>query len=314
MSTVTETPRSATASAATAPAKRRRPAQHRAWSAIFLSPALIVIGVFTLIPLVMTIWISLHKWSMFTPITEMEWVGFDNYSRVFADGARVQAIWNTVLYVGASMLITIPLALLIALLLYFPKLKGKGFVRVLLFATYVIPTIAIVITWSNIYAPGYGPLSSMLSAIGITPPGWLSDPNWALISLVIFNVWQMLGYYVILLIAGLTQIPEELYEAARIDGAGVVRQTWEVTIPLLRPSLVFVMLMTFVNSIQVFDPIYLLTQGGPANSTNMVSFEIQRSAIQYGQAGDASALAVTLFLLIIAIGGTLGIIMKGRTR
>lgn len=101
----------------------------------------------------------------------------------------------------------------------------------------------------------------MVTAIGLTPPGWLSDPQWALLSLVIFNVWQMLGYYVILLIAGLTQINEELYEAARIDGAGLVRQTWSITIPLLRPSLVFVILMTFVNSIQVFDPIYLLTQG-----------------------------------------------------
>lgn len=311
MSTLTKTP-PASVLAPAIPAARRQRSKHRGWSALFLSPALIVIGVFTIIPMIMTIWISLHRWSMFTPITEMEWVGFENYSRVFADSARVQALGNTALYVLGSVLITIPLALLIALLLYFPKLKGKGLVRVLLFATYVIPTIAIVITWGNIYAPGYGPLSSMISAIGLTPPGWLSDPNWALISLVIFNVWQMLGYYVILLIAGLTQIPEELYEAARIDGAGVVRQTLFITIPMLKSSLVFVVLMTFVNSIQVFDPIYLLTQGGPANSTNMVSFEIQRSAFQYGMAGDASALAVTLFLLILTIGGVLGIVMKGR--
>jgi ABC-type sugar transport system permease subunit len=124
----------------------------------------------------------------------------------------------------------------------------------------------------------------------------------------------MLGYYVILLIAGLTQINEELYEAARIDGAGVIRQTWSITIPLLRPSLVFVVLMTFVNSIQVFDPIYLLTQGGPANSTNVVGFEIQRSAFQYGMAGESSALAVSLFLMVVAVGGVLGIIMKGRRR
>jgi len=287
---------------------------NRGWSALFLSPALIIIGVFTLIPMLLTIWISLHQWSMFTPITEMAWVGIDNYTGLFADATRVQALANTGAYVLLSIIITVPIALLIALLLYFPKLKGKGVVRVLLFATYVIPTIAIVIIWGNIYAPGYGPLSTAVAALGIDPPGWLSDPSWALVSLIIFNVWQMLGYYVILLIAGLTQINEELYEAARIDGAGVIRQTWSITIPLLRPSLVFVVLMTFINSIQVFDPIYLLTQGGPANSTNMVSFEIQRTAFQYGMAGESSALAVSLFLMIVAIGGALGIMMKGRAR
>jgi ABC-type sugar transport system permease subunit len=284
------------------------------WSALFLSPALLVIGVFTLIPMIMTIVISFHQWSMLTPITEMTWVGFDNYATLFDDSNRMQAIGNTAVYVVLSIVITIPLGLLIAMLLYFPKLKGQGVVRVILFTTYVIPTIAIVIIWSNIYAPGYGPLSTMLQAIGVTPPGWLSDPSWALISLVIFNVWQMLGYYVILLVAGLTQIPEDLYEAAKIDGAGLIRQTWSITIPMLSKTLVFVLLMTFINSIQVFDPIYLLTQGGPAGSTNMISYEIQRSAFSYGLAGESSALAVTLFMSILVIGAVLGLALKGKKK
>lgn len=284
------------------------------WSALFLSPALLIIGVFTLIPMIMTVVISFHQWSMFTPITEMAWVGFDNYAGLFDDSNRMQAIGNTALYVVLSILITIPLGLLIAMLLYFPKIKGQGLVRVILFTTYVIPTIAIVIIWSNIYAPGYGPLSTMLQAVGVTPPGWLSDPSWALVSLVIFNVWQMLGYYVILLVAGLTQISEDLYEAAKLDGAGLVRQTWSITIPMLSKSLVFVLLMTFINSIQVFDPIYLLTQGGPAGSTNMISYEIQRSAFSYGLAGESSALAVTLFMTILVIGAVLGLVLKGRKK
>lgn len=284
------------------------------WSALFLSPALLVIGVFTLIPMIMTIVISFHQWSMLTPITEMTWVGFDNYTTLFDDSNRMQAIGNTAVYVVLSIVITIPLGLLIAMLLYFPKLKGQSLVRVILFTTYVIPTIAIVIIWSNIYAPGYGPLSTMLQAIGVTPPGWLSDPSWALISLVIFNVWQMLGYYVILLVAGLTQIPEDLYEAAKIDGAGLIRQTWSITIPMLSKTLVFVLLMTFINSIQVFDPIYLLTQGGPAGSTNMISYEIQRSAFSYGLAGESSALAVTLFMSILVIGAVLGLALKGKKK
>lgn len=280
---------------------------------LFLSPALLIIGVFTLIPMGMTLWISFHQWSMFTPITDMTWVGTENYTRLLADSARVEALRNTVVYVGLSALITVPLAVLISLLLYFPRLRGKGLVRTLLFATYVIPTIAIVIVWGNIYAPGYGPLATMLEAVGIPSPAWLSDPQWALVSLVIFNVWQMLGYYVILLIAGLTQIPEELFEAAKIDGAGVVRQTMWITLPMLRPSLAFVLLMTLVNSIQAFDPIYLLTQGGPANATNLVSFEIQRSAFQYGMAGDASALAVSLFMMLLVIGAVFGLVVRKRS-
>jgi ABC-type sugar transport system permease subunit len=301
-----------------APARRRRlarrtPHRQAGWSVLFLSPALLIIGVFTLIPMGMTLWISFHQWSMFTPITDMTWVGTENYTRLLADSARVEALRNTVVYVGLSALITVPLAVLISLLLYFPRLRGKGLVRTLLFATYVIPTIAIVIVWGNIYAPGYGPLATMLEAVGIPSPAWLSDPQWALVSLVIFNVWQMLGYYVILLIAGLTQIPEELFEAAKIDGAGVVRQTMWITLPMLRPSLAFVLLMTLVNSIQAFDPIYLLTQGGPANATNLVSFEIQRSAFQYGMAGDASALAVSLFMMLLVIGAVFGLVVRKRS-
>ncbi|WP_127131919.1 carbohydrate ABC transporter permease [Georgenia sp. SYP-B2076] len=298
------------------PARRARHKRRTqaGWSALFLSPTLLVIGIFTVVPMVMTVVISFHQWSMFTPMGDMTFVGLDNYRRLLSDPARVQAIGNTAVYVGLSVLITVPLALLVSMLLYFPTLRGKNLVRVILFATYVIPTVAIVIIWSNIYAPGYGPLSAMLGAVGIPSPAWLSDPSWALVSLVIFNVWQMLGYYVILLIAGLTQIPEELYEAAKIDGAGLTRRTWSITIPLLRRSLVFVVLMTFINSIQVFDPIYLLTQGGPAGSTDVVSFEIQRSAFQYGLAGESSALAVSLFMMIVVVGAVLGILMRGRDK
>ena len=296
------------------PRTRRPRRSHGLWSALFLSPTLLIIGTFIVVPMIMTVWISLNSWSMFTPITEMTFVGLDNYTQLLSSSARVQAVVNTVTYVGLSVLLTAPLALAVSLLLYFPTVRGKHLIRVILFATYVIPTVAIVIIWGNIYAPGYGPLSSSLEAIGLPSPGWLSDPSWALVSLVIFNVWQMLGYYVILLTAGLTTIPEELYEAARIDGAGFVRQTWSVTIPMLRRSLVFVVLMTVINSIQVFDPIYLLTQGGPSGSTNVISFEIQRTAFQYGQAGEASALAVSLFMLLVATGAVLGILMKGRNR
>jgi ABC-type sugar transport system permease subunit len=272
----------------------------------------VIIGIFTVIPIIMTFIISLHRWSMFTPITRMTYVGFANYARVLSDPNRLNAGANTLVYVGLSLLITLPLAVAIAMLLYFPQLRGKSLIRTLLFATYVIPTIAIVITFGNIYAPKYGPLSTIITGLGLPSPGFLSDPRQALVSLVIFNVWQMLGYYVILLVAGLTQIPSDLFEAASLDGAGPLRRTIHIVLPLLRRPLAFVALMTVINSIQVFDPIYLMTMGGPAGSTVTLSYEIQRQAFQYGLAGDASALAVLMLGLVVFIGGLLAIFMRRR--
>lgn len=278
----------------------------------FLSPALLLICAFVVVPMALTFWISLHRWSMFTPLTDMEFVGTENYRSVLTSASHLAALTNTVVYVGLSAAVTIPLAFLLALLLYFPGLHGRGLVRVLLFSTYVVPTVAIVIIWSNLYAPGYGPIDNVLALVGISSPGWLSNPDTALLSLVVFNVWQMLGYYVVLLVAGLTQIPEEIYEAARLDGAGPVRQTVSITVPLLRNTLVFVLLMTIINSIQVFDPVYLLTQGGPVDSTNVLSFDIQRTAFQFGLAGEASAMAFSLLVLLAAVAGIL--VGAGRRR
>ena len=297
------------------PTVRRRPrlARHRVAAVGFLSPALLLILVFVAFPMAMTLWISLHRWSMLTPISQMKWVGLENYQAVLTDSTHLTAFRNTVVYVALSAAITIPLAVLLALLLYFPKLRGRGVVRVILFATYVVPTVAIVIVWSNLYAPSYGPIDAALSFVGITSPGWLSNPSSALISLVIFNVWQMLGYYVVLLVAGLTQISEDIYEAARIDGAGPIRQTFSITLPLLRNTLVFVLLMTVINSVQVFDPVYLLTQGGPANSTNVLSFDIQRTAFQNGLAGQASAMAFSLLIVLSLVAGAVSLGLRRRT-
>lgn len=289
----------------------RRKVEHF-WSGLFLSPTLLIIGVFTVVPLLITVVISFTDWSVFRPLGDWEYVGLRNYESLLANTTRMQAIWNTIAYVVLSVVFTVPLAALVAMLLYFPKLRGAGVVRVALFATYVIPTIAVVIVWGNLYAPGYGPFSAAFTAVGLPAPGWLSDPKLALISVVVFNVWQMLGYYVILLTAGLTQIPEELYEAAKIDGAGILRQTWSVTIPLLKPTLLFVVLMTIVNSIQVFDPIYLLTRGGPANATNVLSYEIQRAAFEYNKAGDAAALSVSLLMIVVLVGAVVVVVTRRK--
>lgn len=239
---------------------------------------------------------------MLTPITDMKWVGLNNYLEIFDDSTHVAAIWHTVVYVMASVALTLPLAFFVSQLLYFSKTRGKNSIRVLLFATYVIPTSAIVVIWGFLYAPTYGPINQVLSTIGIKGPAWLSNPEIALYSLVIFNVWQMLGYYVILIVAGFTQIPSELFEAAKVDGATFWQQTRRIILPLSSKTMLFVSLMTVINSIQVFDPIYLLTQGGPVESTITISFDIRRTAFSYGLAGEASALAFVLLVFILVFG------------
>lgn len=294
---------------------RRHPLVRRTVvTAAFLSPAVILIGLFALVPLVLTIWISFHTGAISTPISQMPSAGLGNYREIFSNPTNIQAFENTGIYVGLSLVITLPLAFLIALLVYQPKLRGSMLLRVILFSTYVIPTVAIVIIWSQLYSPQYGPIDIVLHGAGLPSPAWLSSPSAALISLVIFNVWQMIGYYVVLLVAGLTQIPADVYEAAAIDGAGAVRTTTRITMPLLRNTFLFVGLMTVINSIQVFDPIYLLTQGGPADSTLTISYDIQRAAVQYGLAGQASAMAVSLLVVIAVVGGTLSLALRRQSR
>lgn len=299
---------------ATRRGRRRSPGRYTLATGVFLSPAVILIGLFALVPMMLTIWISFHTGAIATPVTQMPWAGLGNYRTVFTNPTSIQAFENTGIYVGLSLLITLPLAFLIAMLVYIPKLRGSALLRVILFSTYVIPTVAIVIIWSQLYSPQYGPVDVVLRNTGLPMPAWLSSPSTALVSLVIFNVWQMIGYYVVLLVAGLTQIPADLYEAAALDGAGPLRRTTAITMPLLRNTFVFVGLMTVINSVQVFDPVYLLTQGGPADSTLTVSFNIQRTAVEYGLAGQASAMAVSLLVIIAVVGGAVTLAVRRQSR
>ena len=277
-----------------------------------LSPAMAIIVLFVFVPIGLTFWISLHDWSMLTPISEMKWRGLDNYRTLLHDESFHTAARNTVVYVLLAVGLTLPLSLMLGMLLYFPPVRGRGVVRTALFATYVVPTVAIAIVWSSLYAPIYGPFAQVFDLLGLSPPLFLSAPSSALFSLVVFHVWQMLGYYVILVVAGLTQIPGELYEVARVDGASFLRQTFSITLPLLRRTCVFVVMIAVINAVQVFDPVYILTQGGPIDSTNVISFTIQRTAFDYGLAGEASAMAFSLLVVLVAVSGAVLVGLRAR--
>lgn len=267
----------------------------------FLTPGLGLLAIFVLVPILLTAWISLHRGSMINAYDEMQWVGLKNYQAIFQQSTFTTSLLNVILYSLANLVIVLPLAVLLGMFLYQSTIRGKTVLRTLLFLPYMIPTVAVAIVWGYLYAPQYGPFNQILGWLHIPPQNWLASVREAMLSLVILNVWQTLGYYVIMVIAGLTEIPQEYYEAASIDGASWWRKQIHLTLPLLTRSLAFVFVILTINTLQIFDPIYVLTQGSPVNSTDVVSYQMYLTAFNYGQAGLASAMAMVLLAIVLVL-------------
>jgi multiple sugar transport system permease protein len=265
----------------------------------FLTPGLGLLALFVVVPILLTAWISLHRGSMAVPYSQLEWVGLHNYAILFQQATFRTALVNVFLYSLANLIIILPLALLLGMFLYQSTIRGKNTLRTVLFVPYMIPTVAVAIVWGYLYEPQYGPLNQILGWLHIPPQNWLGSVNEAMLSLVILNVWQTLGYYVVMVVAGLTEIPQEYYEAASIDGASWFQQQLYVTLPLLNRSLAFVFVILTINTLQIFDPVYVLTQGSPVNSTDVVAYQMYVTAFNYGQAGLASAMAMVLLAVVL---------------
>lgn len=285
--------------------------------AVMLGPATILIGFFILVPMVLTIWLSFHEWSSQTSFSAARFVGLRNFEDLFApisvgrDFRR--AFVNTAIYTGISVVVMLPLSVLLGLVVHQREVRGGQFLRTVLFATYMVPMIAVALVWSKLYSPTEGPINQILGWVGIGPQPWLSSPQTALYSLIVLNIWQQIGYFTVLAVAGLTQIPASLYEAARIDGANRVQSFFGVTLPLLRRTLLFSTVVAVINAVQVFEPVVLITQGGPAGSTNVLTYHIRRVGIERAQGGMGSAMAVALMLaLIVAVVAIFAFNRKGE--
>lgn len=270
-----------------------------------LTPAVTLIAVFILVPMMLTIWLSFHEWSTQTGFGSARFVGLRNFADLLGpisvgrDFKR--AFLNTAIYTVLSVAIILPLSVLLGLLVHQTRVAGGNALRAVLFSTYMVPMIAVALVWSKLYSPTEGPINQILSWVGIGAQPWLSAPHTALVSIVILNVWQQIGYFTVLVIAGLTQIPGALYEAARIDGANRIQEFFRITLPLLRRTLLFSSVIAVINAVQVFEPVALITQGGPANATNVLTFHIRRVGIERAQGGLGSAMAVMLMLSLIVI-------------
>ena len=272
---------------------------------VMLAPAVSLVGVFIFLPMLLTIWLSFHVWSTQTGFGSARFVGVQNYTDLLGQlsvGRDFrQAFWNTAFYTALSVIVILPLSVALGLMVYQTRVAGGHVLRTILFSTYMVPMIAVALVWSKLYSPNEGPLNQILGWFGFDRQLWLSSPDTALASIVLLNVWQQVGYFTVLVIAGLTQIPTSLYEAARIDGANPVQSFFGVTLPLLRRTLLFSAVIAVINAVQVFEPVALITQGGPANSTNVLTYYIRRVGIERAQGGLGSAMAVMLMLALIVV-------------
>jgi multiple sugar transport system permease protein len=270
-----------------------------------LTPTVALIGVFIFVPMLLTVWLSLQDWSTQTGFQTARFIGLDNFSEIFGSTSVgrdfKRAFANTALYTALSITLILPLSVAFGLLVHQRNVAGGTILRTVLFSTYMVPMIAVALVWSKLYSPTEGPINQMLGWIGIGPQPWLSSPSTALVSIVLLNVWQQVGYFTVLIIAGLTQIPNSLYEAATLDGARPRQQFTAITLPLLRRTLLFSAVIAIINAVQVFEPVALITQGGPVGSTNVLTFHIRRVGIERAQGGLGSAMAVTLMLSLIVV-------------
>lgn len=278
--------------------KRRRQLRTTIECYIFLAPTILGLLLFSAGAVVASLLISFTQWEIVVP---PKWIGLQNYQQLLSTPLFWKVLRNTLfytlLYVPLSVMLAIPLAILVN-----QKVKGITFFRTIYFLPVVSAGVAVAMVWSWIYNPSFGVLNYLLDALfGIQGPRWLSDVNWAMPSIIILGVWRDIGFYMIIYLAGLQGIPEELYEAARIDGAGPWTQWCRITLPMLSPTTFFVLIMAVIGSFQVFEATYIMTQGGPSNATLTLSFYIFQNAFQWFHMGYAAALAYILFAIILTV-------------
>lgn len=260
---------------------------------LFILPSLLGTIVFIIIPIVCSLGLSFAKWDLLNPI---QFVGLENYKVVLTEPVFVKIIINTFVYAISTSVFGVIIPLILACIIN-NKIKGADFFKTAYFLPFVTPMIVIGIIWEWIFDPNIGCLNHLLHL----HINWLYDTNFAMPALIIVSVWKLIGYNMILFLTGLSTINQELLEASKIDGANAYNTFKHVTIPLLSPTIFFVTIITAITSFQVFDLIYVMTQGGPLDSTNVLVYAIYKNAFEYFNVGKASALAYVLFAIIFVL-------------
>lgn len=266
---------------------------------LFLTPTLLFFAVFLVLPLGFALLLSMSRWTGFE-LGGIEPVGLDNFTGLFAEGSTFLApvLTNTLLFALGTVALALTGSVLVATCI--DKLRFQGLWRTLYFLPIVTTVVAVGNVWKYMYEPG-GLVNGVLNALGLGSVAFLQDPDTALPSVVVVQAWASLGSAILVLTAGLKSVPASYYEAAALDGAGPVTVFWRITLPLLRPSLLFVCVTQFLTGLQSFALIIVMTRGGPGDATDVAALEMYRQAFAYGDWGTASAAAFVLFVVVLAV-------------
>lgn len=277
----------------------------RPWEAYaFILPALALYALFVLLPILDSFRMSLFHWT--SAGAEPQYIGLANFSRLASDTVFWLALWHNILLLVISLLVQLPAALLLAVLLSYP-IRGRALFRTIFFAPMVMPSVAIAVLWSYVYLPEQGILDTAIRLFNTGFGGdWLGSPTTAMLCVFIAICWRFTGFYMVLFMAGIASIPEDLYDAARIDGASEWQCFRHITLPLLRPMIAVAATLSIVGSLKYFDLVYMMAQGAPETSRELMATYMYRLAFDSGQGrfGYASAVAVALFIVAFAIAGT----------
>lgn len=267
----------------------------------FILPSLLGFLVFTFIPVVISLFLSFTSWNFMEGWGAIKFTGLTNYIRLFSDEWFINSYRNNIVFTAVTVPVLIALGLVMANIIN-KYIYGGGAVRTMIFIPYIASVVAVCTVWMVLLQPSYGPVNQILMALGVeNPPGWLADFKWSLPSIMIIYIWQQVGYYSIVFLAGLKGLPEDVYEAARVDGASSIRQFFSITIPLISPTTFFLTIMGIIGSFKVFDQVSVLTQGGPGSSSSVMAYYVYRTAFEYFDMGYANTLAWALFVLVFLV-------------
>ena len=270
---------------------------------LFLAPALLVLGLFFFLPILASLVLSVTDFDLYAlaDADNTRFVGGENYRYLLSEPLFWQALVNTLYFVGVGGPLTVVVSLAAALLVSSKLTRFRGLWRTIYFAPVVTTLVAVAVVWRYLYHTRYGALNHALGWLGIEPIDWLGDSRWAMFAIILLAVWKNFGYNMVIFVAGLQNIPEEMYEAARIDGAGAWHTFWSIKLPLLAPTFFFVGVTTMIGYFQLFAEPYVMTQGGPLNSTYSVVMFMYEQGFRWWRIGYASSIAFVLFVIILAV-------------
>ena len=268
---------------------------------LFLGPALVAIGVFFFLPVLAAFVLSFTDFDIYAlgSFAFARFVGFKNYAQLLSDPLFWKAFRNTLEFLLIGGPLSIGVSLAAALMIQSKLVRWKGFFRTAFFTPVVTTLVAVAVIWRFIYHPRFGLLNYLLSLVGIGGVDWLGDQHWAMPAIILMAVWKNFGYNMVIFIAGLQNIPAELYEAASIDGAGRLQQLRTITVPLLAPTTVYISILTMIGYFQLFSEPYVMTQGGPLNSTLSIVLLMYQQGFRWWNMGYSAALAFVLFAFIL---------------